>query len=165
MSRLLSTVVLPPFSPADMAKEILAISRQFGCFINSQDALPQYSPEPTFFSLPAFPEFAAPANVILEALGGDVGEVDMTQADACVFSLPRYSKPDLTDMPPPRNAEELSELLDRLAARLEAVAWDIDGLRALRPCLDENPNEGVQVYAALRLIAKYSLDNGCPGRD
>ncbi len=165
MSAPQSTVADAPFSPADMATEIVATYRQFCLLMGAPDDFHRYSPQPALFSLPAIPELAAFANVILEALGRDVGDVDMTQADACVFSLPRYIKRDLTDMPPPRSAEALSELLDRVTARLEAIAWESNGLRALGAWCDENPNEGVQVCSALRSMAKYSLGGLYGGRD
>lgn len=165
MSAPQSTVAGAPFSPADMAKEIVATYRQFCRLMGAPDDFYRYSPRPEFFSLPQFSELAAPANVALDGMGRNVDDLDMTQAEALALSLPRRDKQDLDDMPPPMSAEELGELLDRVTARLEAIAWESNGLRALGAWCDENPNEGVQVCSALRSIAKYSLGGLYGGRD
>lgn len=165
MSAAPSTVCSVVSAPAGMAEEIRAIHAQFCIFMNSSDDTMKFSPTPQFFSFPDFPELAAYAHVILEGMGRNVDGVDMAQADDYVFRLPRYPKRALSDMPPPRSAEELSELLDRLSARLEAVAWDLTGQRALGVWCDDEIEEGGRVCLALRTIARYSMGYGRGGRE
>jgi hypothetical protein len=152
-------------APTDMAKEIEAIYTQFCIFMNGQDGAMRFSPAPEFFSFPDFPELAASAHVILEGMGRSVDGVDMAQADDFVFRLPRCTSQALGDMPPPRSAEELSELFDRLSSRLEAVAWDLNGQRALGEWCDDEIEEGARVLMALRMIARYSMGYGRGGRE
>lgn len=152
-------------APADMAEEIVAIYAQFCTFMNGRDGAMRFSPAPEFFSFPDFPELAACAHVILEGTGRSVDGVDMAQADSFVFTLPRYTTQAPGDVPPPRTAEELSELLERLSARLETVAWDLDRQRALGMWCDANPDKGGAVFDALRSIARYSMGYGRGGRE
>lgn len=165
MSAPRGTVCAVVLAPADMVKEIEAISLQFAFFWNAQDDVPFWRPQPQFFSFPDFPELAAAAHVILEGMGRNVDGVDMALADDFVFRLPRYTKQTLGDMPPPRSAEELSELFDRLSSRLEAVAWDLTGQRALGVWCDDEIEEGARVFLALRMIARYSMGYGRGGRE
>jgi hypothetical protein len=165
MSNKQSRVLSVRLAPADMAEEIEAVFPQFCIFMNGQDSALSFSPTPPFLSLPDFPELAAYAHVILERMGRSVDGVDMAQADDCVFRLPRYAKQALSDMPSPQSAEDLSELLNRISARLEAVAWDLNGLRELGAWCDANPDKGARVCLALRIIASYSMGYGRGGRE
>lgn len=163
MTGLQSTVAVDPCT--DLAKEILAVCRQFCLLMRAPDGFVLYQPVPEFFSLPQLPELAAAANVALASMGRNVDSVDMLQAEALALALPLNDKRDRADMPPPMSAAELSELLDRLIARLETVAWGHEALKAMGQWCNENPDQGTQVCTALRLIARYSASNFYCGRD
>lgn len=147
------------------AGEVLAVYRQFCLLMRAPDDFPWYSPTPEFWSLPRLPELAASANVALEGMGRNVDGINMIQAEAWALALPRSDKQDVGDMPQPKSAAELNELLDRLTVRLEAIAWEAEALKTLGQWCDENPDKGVQVCAALRGIARCSSSDFYSGRD
>ena len=163
MMRPLSTVWRA--NPEALADEILAIYRGACHLLNAPDNFGHYRPVPEFFSLPQFPELVAAAHVALEGMGRDVEGVDMIKAKEIALSLPRRCEPDRTELRPPLSEEELSALLDQVTDRLDAVAWESEALKRLGAWCDDNPDKGMQVCAALRLVAGWCSSNFYAGRD
>lgn len=150
--------------PESIANEILAIYRQFALVWNADDRLPQIIPGYQWMSSPEFFEAGIPAYIILDEMGAHLPPEDRQKADEYPLQ-PLLEKDDVGDMKAPNNEWELKELKDRIQARIEAVAWEQMALVRLRAWADENPEQGTQVYSALRKIAEFGSGKHHGGRD
>ena len=153
------STALQQVRPEADAREIIAIRDQFAVLFNTQDSLRWLALPFVSHTLQPDEEMAGLVASILWDIDRKLDHDDFVRAGGHPLGYP-LDGVDHGDLPPPATEAQFSELRNRIVARLRAIAWEGDRLRALGEWIDENVDGGMQVCDALRMLLKFSKDKG-----
>lgn len=154
-----TSATLQRVTPEDDAREIIAIGHQFVVLFNTQDSLRWLSLPFVSHTLQPDQEIAGLVASILWEVGRELDHDDFVRAGEYPLWY-SFEGVKLGDLAQPETEAESNELHKRIIARLRAIAWETHRLLALSNWIDEHIDTGMKVCAALRLMLRYSMDNG-----